>query len=82
MRSGFIWAVGLLFILNGFVSTVAVLGQDVTVDGARQYQTIEGFGTCLIAWSGRLRELYKYRIRASNGNSGMRFPSEIVARGI
>jgi len=32
---------------------------DVVVDGATQYQTIEGFGTCLIAWNGRFRELYR-----------------------
>jgi glucuronoarabinoxylan endo-1,4-beta-xylanase len=32
---------------------------EVTVDGARQYQTIEGFGTCLIAWVERFRSLYR-----------------------
>lgn len=32
---------------------------DIVVDGARRYQTIEGFGTCLIAWNARFRELYR-----------------------
>ena len=32
---------------------------DVVVDGAKRYQTMEGFGTCLIAWVGRFRELYR-----------------------
>ncbi len=32
---------------------------NVTVDGARRYQTMEGFGTCLIAWAGRFRDLYR-----------------------
>ncbi len=30
---------------------------EITVDTAKQYQTIEGFGTCLIAWVDRYREL-------------------------
>lgn len=37
----------------------AILGTDVTVDGARRHQRIEGFGTCLIAWVGRFRDLYR-----------------------
>ncbi len=32
---------------------------DVVVDGAKRYQTMEGFGTCLIAWVGRFRDLYR-----------------------
>jgi beta-glucosidase len=32
---------------------------EVTVDGAQQYQTIEGFGTCLVAWVDRFRKLYR-----------------------
>ena len=46
----------IVFILIQATSTFAT---DVVVDGAKQYQTIEGFGTCLIAWSGRFRELYR-----------------------
>ncbi len=59
MRDGIIWAAGILFILANFVTAGAVRAEDVVVDGARRYQTIEGFGTCLIAWSGRFRELYR-----------------------
>jgi O-glycosyl hydrolase len=59
MQGRFIWAAVVLFILSSFVAAGAVLGEDVVVDGARRYQTIEGFGTCLIAWSGRFRELYR-----------------------
>ncbi|UCD52094.1 MAG: hypothetical protein JSW27_05540 [Phycisphaerales bacterium] len=32
---------------------------EVTIDGAQRYQTIEGFGTCLIAWVDRFRALYR-----------------------
>jgi glucuronoarabinoxylan endo-1,4-beta-xylanase len=32
---------------------------EVIVDGAQRYQTVEGFGTCLIAWSDRFRKLYR-----------------------
>jgi len=59
MRTGFIWVVAALFILGIFAAGDCVFAADVTVDGARRYQTIEGFGTCLIAWSGRFRELYR-----------------------
>ncbi|MDH7571236.1 MAG: hypothetical protein QHJ73_16790, partial [Armatimonadota bacterium] len=31
----------------------------VTVDGSQRFQTIEGFGTCLIAWQERFRALYR-----------------------
>jgi glucuronoarabinoxylan endo-1,4-beta-xylanase len=32
---------------------------DVTVNASRHYQTIEGFGTCLMAWSAPFRKLYR-----------------------
>jgi len=32
---------------------------EVIVDGAKRYQTMEGFGTCLIAWTERFRRLYR-----------------------
>lgn len=32
---------------------------DIVIDGAKRYQTIEGFGTCLIAWDDRFRDLYR-----------------------
>ena len=38
--------------------TATISATVVVVDGAKRYQTIEGFGTCLIAWSERFRELY------------------------
>jgi len=38
---------------------VSASATDVVVDGAQRYQTIEGFGTCLIAWTVRFRELYR-----------------------
>jgi O-glycosyl hydrolase len=41
------------------IPSASTCAMDVIVDGAKQYQTIEGFGTCLIAWSGRFRELYR-----------------------
>jgi O-glycosyl hydrolase len=59
MRSRFIWAAAILLILSNFVASEVVLGAEVIVDGTQQYQTIEGFGTCLIAWVGRFRELYR-----------------------
>jgi O-glycosyl hydrolase len=45
--------VGLLF------STAPAFAVDVTVDGAKHYQTIEGFGACLIAWMEPFRTLYR-----------------------
>ena len=59
MHSRFIWAAAVLLILSNFVVNEAVLGTEVIVDGTQRYQTIEGFGTCLIAWVGRFRELYR-----------------------
>jgi len=59
MRTGFIWVVAASLILGIFVAGDCVFAADVTVDGSRRYQTIEGFGTCLIAWSGRYRDLYR-----------------------
>jgi O-glycosyl hydrolase len=40
-------------------ATPAAHATDVTVNGSQRYQTIEGFGTCLIAWVDRFRELYR-----------------------
>ena len=41
------------------ISAAVTYATDVVVDGAHRYQTIEGFGTCLIAWTNRFRELYR-----------------------
>jgi len=34
-------------------------GAEVTVDTSKQYQRIEGWGTCLVSWVGRMRDLYR-----------------------
>lgn len=49
----------LILISTIFFRAGTAFATDVIVDGARQYQMIEGFGTCLIAWSGRFRKLYR-----------------------
>src|SRR4030042_4958252 len=49
----------LMFISSIFIPAASVSATEVVVDGARRYQTIEGFGTCLIAWTGRFRQLYR-----------------------
>jgi glucuronoarabinoxylan endo-1,4-beta-xylanase len=51
-------AIALILISSIFVPFNSASATDVVIDGARRYQTIEGFGTCLIAWSGRFRQLY------------------------
>jgi glucuronoarabinoxylan endo-1,4-beta-xylanase len=56
MRTRGMWVMGLLLVA-GLMGPVRAT--DVTVDGARRYQTIEGFGTCLIAWVERFRRLYR-----------------------
>jgi O-glycosyl hydrolase len=45
-------------VFSPFVLAACAAVTDVTVDGAKRYQTIEGFGTCLIAWTERFRRLY------------------------
>lgn len=59
MRARSVWVIALLFSLGIFVPTCSAYSVDVMVDGAKRYQSIEGFGTCLIAWSERFRELYR-----------------------
>ncbi len=49
----------LILVLSIFVPINSGSATDVIIDGAQRYQTIEGFGTCLIAWNGRFRELYR-----------------------
>ncbi len=34
-------------------------GADITVDTSKTHQTIEGFGTCIVSWVGRMQELYR-----------------------
>jgi len=58
MHSRFIRVIASLFILSIFAPAGLAYSVDVTVDGAVRYQSIEGFGTCLIAWVERFREIY------------------------
>jgi O-glycosyl hydrolase len=48
-----------MLIATIFFPSITASATDVVVEGAKCYQTIEGFGTCLIAWTGRFRELYR-----------------------
>jgi glucuronoarabinoxylan endo-1,4-beta-xylanase len=42
-----------------FFSTSAVSATDIIVDGSKRFQTIEGFGTCLNAWTRIFTDLYR-----------------------
>jgi len=59
MRRGFTPVLAFLFVVGVPVLVAPAVATDVTVDGAQRYQTIEGFGTCLIAWVDRFRSLYR-----------------------
>ena len=59
MHAQFMGIIGFLLISNILIPAVSVPAEAVVVDGAQRYQTIEGFGTCLIAWSDRFRQLYR-----------------------
>ncbi len=59
MRTGSMWLTVSLFIAGAPVLAASGATIDVTVDGAKRYQTMEGFGTCLIAWVGQFRSLYR-----------------------
>jgi len=59
MRTGIRWLVVFLFTGVVLVAAAPASATDVMVDGAKRYQTIEGFGTCLIAWIDRFRDLYR-----------------------
>ncbi len=58
MRARLLWVMAFVFAAGGPALAAASV-VEVTVDGAKQYQTIEGFGTCLVAWVGRFRDLYR-----------------------
>ena len=49
----------LIFVAVMFFSTSSVLAVDIAIDGAKRFQTIEGFGTCLNAWTRRFTDLYR-----------------------
>lgn len=55
----FVGVVTVLFVATSLVSVASVSATEVIVDGAQRYQTIEGFGTCLVAWADRFRRLYR-----------------------
>ncbi len=59
MRAKSTWVVATLFMAGIPAYAVFASATDVTVDGAERYQTVEGFGTCLIAWVERFRTLYR-----------------------
>jgi O-glycosyl hydrolase len=59
MRAGFMLVIAVLFTSSILIGAASAAAVDVTVDGAQRYQTIEGFGTCLIAWVERFRNLYR-----------------------
>ena len=59
MRARLMRVIVLMLISTILIPAASSSATAVVVDGARGYQTIEGFGTCLIAWSGRFRELYR-----------------------
>jgi glucuronoarabinoxylan endo-1,4-beta-xylanase len=42
-----------------FAETSALAGVEVVVDGGKRFQVMEGFGTCLVSWDGRLSEWYQ-----------------------
>jgi len=51
--------VALLLVSSIFESGRRAWAVDVTVDAGRRYQTIEGFGTCLLAGADSFRKLYR-----------------------
>ncbi|MHC4569352.1 MAG: hypothetical protein ACYTE3_26805, partial [Planctomycetota bacterium] len=53
------WVTVFLLIVSILVPSRPAHSMDVRIDGARRHQTIEGFGTCLVAWSQRFRDLYR-----------------------
>jgi len=59
MQTRFLRAIVCILISTIFFPAASVTATNVIIDSARQYQTIEGFGTCLIAWTDRFRELYR-----------------------
>jgi glucuronoarabinoxylan endo-1,4-beta-xylanase len=59
MSTRLIRVIALILISTFLLPAATASATDVVVDGATRYQTIEGFGTCLIAWSGRFRQLYR-----------------------
>ena len=59
MRVRLVCITASLLIVSILVPSRPAYSIDVTIDGARRHQTMEGFGTCLVAWSQRFRDLYR-----------------------
>ena len=59
MRTKSIYLIKQIFIAVLFAFNSSVSAVDVTIDGAKRFQTIEGFGTCLNAWTRRFTDLYR-----------------------
>lgn len=59
MRAGLMRLIATPLIAAVLAVPSAVFATDVTVDGSKRHQTIEGFGTCLIAWVDRFRDFYR-----------------------
>ncbi|MHC4542402.1 MAG: hypothetical protein ACYS74_21885, partial [Planctomycetota bacterium] len=59
MRARFMWVITLLFMATNLMPAASATATEVIVDGAQRFQTIEGFGTCLVAWADRFRRLYR-----------------------
>ncbi len=45
--------------LTALLAAGPLMGAEITVDASKKYQTIEGFGTCLVSWRGKFQELYR-----------------------
>ncbi len=56
-----VWALCVVGILGcrPLVNQVVNLGSDIHINSSQQYQTIEGFGTCLVHWVPELAALYQ-----------------------
>ena len=59
MHARFKCVTALLCVLSIFAAGRRASAVDVTVDAGQRYQTIEGFGTCLVAWADSFRKLYR-----------------------
>jgi glucuronoarabinoxylan endo-1,4-beta-xylanase len=59
MGHKFMSMITVLLVVGTLTSAVGASSVTVTVDGAQRYQIIEGFGTCLVAWSEPFRRLYR-----------------------
>ena len=60
-------------LLLGVMFSSRVCAAEVTVDTARLFQTIEGFGTCLISWEPDMGEYYKKPEAIRNYADDLRF---------